>query len=200
MIAQFIQSFKELTPILWTSQICGLVGLVIIFISYQFKKKTYFILASISMVFFFLEQAFAGLFSNTIVTTTALIRNVLIGIYVCKGKEKAPDYFIYILLSLMWVVEISVFAITGTLNVWDNYLPPVMVTMATFTSNSKNYYVLKGGMLIHEIGFLIYYAFYNLPFSMIRQAVLSISIIVSIIVMIIRDIRKRQSAEINNTK
>ena len=190
MIQAFLDSFKDLTPILWASQICGLVGLVFIFISYQFKKKTYFILASISMLFFFLEQALAGLFANTIVTTGALIRNVVLAIYVCNGKEKSPDYFIYILIGLVWISEFILFITNGTIGIWDNYLPPILWTIATVTSNHKNYYVLKLGMLVHEIGFLVYYAIYALPFSVMRQAILAASIIVSIIVMLISKFKK----------
>ena len=197
MIQEFLDSFNNLTPILWASQICGLVGLVFIFVSYQFKKKTYFILASISMLFFFLEQALAGLFANTIVTTGALIRNVVLAIYVCKGKEKSPDWFIYILIGLVWISEFILFIINNSIGVWDNYLPPILWSIATITSNNKNYYVLKLGMLVHEIGFLVYYAIYGLPFSVMRQAILAASIIVSLIVMIIRKISQKKKEQAN---
>ena len=192
MIDAILSSFRDLTPILWVSQICGLVGLAFIFISYQFKKSTYFVLASISMVFFFLEQAFAGLFANTVVTTGALIRNIVLAFYVLHGKEKAPDFFIYILIGLVWLTEIILFLCNGQIGVWDNYLPPILWSIATITSNSINYYILKLGILVHEIGFLTYYAIYALPFSVIRQAILALSIIVSLIVMIIKAIKQKQ--------
>ena len=62
-----VDAFKDLSPILWASQICGLIGLVIIFISYLFKKKKFLMIGTASFIFFILEQAFATLYSNLIV-------------------------------------------------------------------------------------------------------------------------------------
>ena len=82
----------------------------------------------------------------------------------------------------MWVSEIIYMAISKTFFVLDNYLPPVIVTMSTFTQNSKNEYIVKIGVTLHETGFLIYYLIYKLPISIFRQVVLVVSSLIGIII------------------
>ena len=183
-------SFNNLTPLGWASQICGLIGLVIIFISYLFKKKKFMIIATISFVFFILEQSFAFLYSNLIVSSICFIRNILMVIFLLRFNKELPRSVVYSLIGLMWILVIIYMAITNEFNVFDNYLPPLIVTMSTITQNFKNEFVVKIGALLHESGFLIYYLIKNsvnhdLPLSIFRQVCLVVATLIGLVIIII---------------
>lgn len=180
-----IDSFRGLTIPLWISQISGLIGLIIIFISYLFKKKKFLMIATFSFIFFIIEQAFALLYSNLIVSSICLIRNVLMLIFLIKKDKELPKYIIYSLIGVMWLCIIIYMAITDTFALFDNYLPPFIVTISTITQNFKNEFVVKIGALFHESGFLIYYSIYHLPLSIFRQAVLVLATLIGLIILII---------------
>lgn len=99
-----------------------------------------------------------------------------------KKNKELPKKILFSLLFIMWVSEIIYMAISKTFFVLDNYLPPVIVTMSTFTQNSKNEYIVKIGVTLHETGFLIYYLIYKLPISIFRQVVLVVSSLIGIII------------------
>jgi hypothetical protein len=191
-----VESFSNLTPILWVSQIMGLIGLAIIGVSYLFKKKTFLIISTISFVFFVFESIFAGLWVNMISTTTCLIRNVLMTIFLIRKDKELPRYVIYILLSMMIITEFIYMGVTSTLGIWDNYLPICLVIFSTFTQNSKNEYIVKEGALVHETGFLVYYICYNLPFSILRQIILVVSCLVGLILLIVHNNKNRNHLEV----
>lgn len=196
-----VESFSNLTPILWASQIMGLIGLAIIGVSYLFKKKTFLILATISFIFFVLEQVFAGLWANTICTIACLVRNILMTMFLLIKKKELPQYIIYILMGIVIVSEFTYMGITNTFGVWDNYLPLCLFVMSTFTQNSKNEYVVKLGALVHESGFLVYYICYNLPFSIMRQIILVITCSIGLILLIIHNHKEHvNSNELNSQK
>ncbi len=188
-----VDAFKDLSPMLWVSQICGLIGLVIIFISYLFKKKKFLMIGTASFFFFILEQAFATLYSNLIVSSVCLIRNLLMLIFLLKKNKELPKYIVYSLIGVMWLGIIIYMAITNTFTVYDNYLPPLIVTMSTITQNFKNEFVVKIGALLHESGFLVYYLIYRLPFSIFRQAILVIATLIGLIILIVRYIKDRKN-------
>lgn len=193
-----IDSFKDLSPLGWASQICGLIGLIIIFISYIFKKREFIVIASISFIFFILEQAFAFLYSNLIVSSVCFIRNILMVIFLFKSNKELPKWLIYSLIGLMWLLIIIYMAITNSFNVFDNYLPPIIVTMSTMTQNFKNEFIVKIGALLHESGFLLYYLIMNaktheLPLSIFRQVILVIATIIGLIILIVLYIKKYKS-------
>ena len=196
MIKSIIDSFSSLSNILWASQICGLIGFLFIGISYLFKKKVFLALATISFIFFILEQAFASLYASIIVSSICLIRNFLMFIFVLKKGKELPRSIIYLLILSMWVGEIIYMSISSSFNVWDNYLPPLMVTMSTFTQNHKKEIVIKCGATIHETGFLIYYLVYNLPLSIIRQLILVLFAIGGIVLLFVN--KKNKKKEIVN--
>ena len=99
-----------------------------------------------------------------------------------KKNKELPKKILFSLLLIMWISEIIYMAISKTFFVLDNYLPPVIVTMSTFTQNSKNEYIVKIGVTLHETGFLIYYLIYKLPISIFRQVVLVVSSLIGIII------------------
>ena len=194
-----ISSFENLTPLLWVSQICGIIGFILICISYQFDRKRFLLISSFSFVFFALESGCALLYANLIVSSICLIRNILMFIFFVYKKEELPKYILLILLGVMWIGEFILMGITRTFNVFDYYLPPLISTFSTFTQNSKKYYIVKIGATIHETGFLIYYIIYQLPFSILRQAILVISALVSLVVIGIRFFRNKKVNYVEST-
>ena len=90
---------------------------------------------------------------------------------------------VFILLGVMWLGELILMGLTSSFDVFDYYLPPFISTFSSFTQNSKKYYIVKLGATIHETGFLIYYIIYQLPFSILRQAILVISALVSLVII-----------------
>ena len=192
MWQSIISSFENLTPLLWVSQICGIIGFILICISYQFDRKRFLLISSFSLFFFALESGCALLFANLIVSSMCLIRNILMFIYFVYKKEELPKYMLFILLGVMWIGEFILMGITKTFNVFDYYLPPLISTFSTFTQNSKKYYIVKIGATIHETGFLIYYFIYQLPFSILRQAILVLSALISLVVIGIRCFRNKK--------
>lgn len=172
MIEEIINSFKNLDTYLWISQICGFIGFIIISIAYLFGKKKFLIIATISFVFFILEQSFALLYANLIVTGICFIRNIFMVIMIIRKNKPLPFIVLLGFVLLIWIFEIIYMSISNTFNVIDNYLPPLIVTMSSFTQNSKNEYVVKCGGIVHEGGFLAYYAIYKLPLSIFREIVL----------------------------
>ena len=172
----------NLTKELWISQISGLIGLIVIGISYLFPKKKFLAIATIAFVFFIIEQFFLSVYSNLIVSSVCFLRNLLMTIFMLKKNKELPKKILFSLLLIMWISEIIYMAISKTFFVLDNYLPPVIVTMSTFTQNSKNEYIVKIGVTLHETGFLIYYLIYKLPISIFRQIVLVVASLIGIII------------------
>lgn len=200
MLEAIKSSFQDLTPILWVSQICGLIGLIIICISYLFKKKTFLIIATFSFIFFILEQVFAYLWSNLIVSSVCFIRNILMVYFLCKKNKELPKYMVFGLIGLMWVLIILYLAYSSSFDKWDNYLPPLIVTMSTITQNNKKELVVKIGALLHESGFLVYYMVYRLPFSILRQGILVFACLVGITILIVNMIKSKNKNDLNTNE
>lgn len=196
VFVEFIESFKNLTPILWVSQIAGLIGLLIVGVAYLFEKRKFLAISTIAVLFFIVEQSCALLYSNLIVTTSCLIRNILMYVFLVKSNKEVPLYILGLLLVLMWAGIITYLAISQTFDQWDNYLPPAIVTMSTFTQNNKNEYVVKIGSAAHETGFLIYYIIYMLPVSILREAILIIAALVGLALIIIKNIKKKKEIDL----
>ena len=197
MIDEIIKSFTDLTPILWVSQIAGLLGLITIGIAYLFDKKRFLAIATIAFVFFIIEQVLAALYSNLIVSATCLIRNLLMFIMMSKYNKELSKYIVVALIVLMWSGVIIYMAVSNTFGVWDNYLPPAIVTMSTITQNNKNEYVVKVGSTLHESGFLVYYLVYRLPFSIFRQVVLIIAALIGMGILIYKNVKKNKAQNID---
>ncbi len=203
MLEKILDSFRDLTPILWVSQIAGLIGLILVCISYQFDKKKYLAISVIAFSFFVIEQVCAVLVVNVIVTIAGLLRNLLIALYIKRKNEKTvPQRQLWCLVGIMWV---AVFAAMGIMTLatnknefadWTNYLPLVLVSIFSILINNKNYYLCKLGAFIQEGGFLVYYAIFRLPVSALRQAILTTSVIVSVIIMIVKDIKKNNDRSV----
>lgn len=195
MIDEIIKSFTDLTPMLWVSQISGVIGLITLGIAYLFDKKRFLAIGSLSFVFFIIEQAFALLYSNLVVSSVCFIRNILMFIMMVKYKKELSKYIVLALLVVMWSGVLIYMGISNTFNIWDNYLPPAIVTMSTITQNNKNEFVVKGGSAIHETGFFIYYLAYRLPLSILRQGILIIATLVGIGILIYKRVKNKKNIE-----
>lgn len=183
-------SFEDLTVNLWISQIAGLIGLIVIGISYLFKKKEFIAIATISFIFFIIEQAFAALYSNLIVSSTCFIRNLLMVYFLFKKKKELPKEIVFGLLGVMWISILIYLGFSNTFSKWDNYLPPLIVTMSTITQNNKKEIVVKIGALLHEGGFLAYYLVYHLPLSILRQIILVVACFIGLVLIIVQMIKR----------
>ena len=155
VFVEFIESFKNLTPILWVSQIAGLIGLLIVGVAYLFEKRKFLAISTIAVLFFIVEQSCALLYSNLIVTTSCLIRNILMYVFLVKSNKEVPLYILGLLLVLMWAGIITYLAISQTFDQWDNYLPPAIVTMSTFTQNIPVRTCRKGSELDYRFLFSV---------------------------------------------
>jgi hypothetical protein len=183
-------SFEDLTVNLWISQIAGLIGLIVIGISYLFKKKKFIAIATISFIFFIIEQAFAALYSNLIVSSSCFIRNLLMVYFLFKKKKELPKGIVFGLLGVMWISILIYLGFSNTFSKWDNYLPPLIVTMSTITQNNKKEIVVKIGALLHEGGFLVYYLVYHLPLSILRQIILVVACFIGLVLIIVQMIKR----------
>lgn len=193
MFQEFIDFFTQPSPVLWVSQICGLLGFFIITVSYQFKKSSFLLVSGISYILFALESGIAGLFSNAIVSAMSFVRNMVMLYFLTRKKREMPACGAIVIVAIIWIAEILLFAADSSVRGdWGNYLPPVLVTLYTFAANHKNYYVLKAGAFLLETGFLVFFLLNGLPFSVLRQAVLVLSVLVSVCRMAAKDIKQKR--------
>lgn len=179
----------------WIGQISGLIGFIIILVSFQCKKKTYCLLAGLSMFLFIIEStASVASMANFSVCVMTLIRNLWMYVRLKTGKGEFDKKFIWILLGLMWIGQIIYMSVTNSFLELTSYFTPVTATILTILQNNKNYYVVKLGILIQESGALALFIICGFPFSIFRQIILVSSVIFSIIVLIIKDIRLRKKS------
>lgn len=193
MFDSIISSFQNLTPLLWASQICSIFGLIFLAISYQFKREKFYLIAGIASIFYMGENAFAGLYATAIVCAISFFKFILTYIWVKKGQDKLPDSWVYISLIIMALVIVVYMAITKTFNNWENYVPLVLTVIYSIMMNNKNYYIVKGGALVNEAGFLIFYIIEGLPVSIIREIILNTALIISVIKQIIKDNKNKNT-------
>jgi len=193
---EIAQTFSDLTGILWASQIFGLIGFAITTFANTLSKKKFLLLGAIASVFFILEQVLASLYSNAIVSLICLIRNMIMFILLVKKNKETPFYILVILLGITWAFEFTYMGITNTLGNWLNYLPPAIITIATFGQNSKNEFVVKGFTIFHSSGFFVYYLINRLPFSILREIVLITACLVGLILLIYNN-RKNSKTALN---
>ncbi len=177
----------------WIGQISGLIGFLIVLVSFQCNKKTYCLLAGLSMILFIIEStASISAMANFSVCVMALIRNLWMFIRLKTGKGEFNRKSIWFLLGLMWVGQIIYMSITNTFLELSSYFTTVTATILTVLQNNKNYYVVKVGILIQESGALALFIICGLPFSIFRQIILVSSVIFSIIVLLIKDMNFRK--------
>lgn len=162
------------------AQICGLIGLVIILVSYQQKKLTFLWVQLIGYVFCLAESALCFGWTNVVITFTAMMRNVLMLLFLVKRGKELPLAFTLLLLAAMWGGCVPFFV---TAFRWYDLLPPTLITLSTLCAISSNYYVLKAGALTQEYCFIAYQASIGAYIGVVRQVVLGTGVLISIIRM-----------------
>jgi len=199
MINEIIIMFQNLTPILWASQICGIIGFIIISISYQLDRKRFLILCAISCFFFVLEQILAGLYENSVTSFLSGVRNLLLLYYLVKKNGQMPNIFshIFVLISLTFATVSFIKKGHSADLIVECFLPFFIYAVGTYSINLKSYLALKIGMVINEGGYLIYYTIYRLPFSILRQIILTSSVLISVIVYLIKIYKSKKEVKIN---
>jgi hypothetical protein len=110
--------------------------------------------------------------------------------FLFKKKKELPKGIVFGLLGVMWVSILIYLGFSNTFSKWDNYLPPVIVTMSTITQNNKKEIVVKIGALLHEGGFLVYYLVYHLPLSILRQIILVVACFIGLVFIIVQMIKR----------
>lgn len=161
------------------AQIAGTVGLVLIVWSYQLKKTAYLALSTVAMAVFLVEScllyADADTFTGIVLNAAAIVRNLLMLLWRQKFGRELPAWIAVILLAAVWTV------CAFRLGAWYTYLPPALQTVYTLCALSKNYFCLKTGALILESGNLFYNASVGAYIGILRQVVLVIGVVVSMI-------------------
>lgn len=179
----------------WIGQISGLIGFLIVLVSFQCKKKTYCLLAGLSMFLFIIEStASVSSMANFSVCVMALVRNLWMYVRLKNGKGEFDKKSIWLLIGLMWTGQIIYMSVTNSFLELTSYFTSVTATILTVLQNNKNYYVVKLGNLIQECGALALFIICSLPFSIFRQIILVSSILLSIVILIINDIRFRKKS------
>ena len=110
--------------------------------------------------------------------------------FLFKKNKELPKGIVFGLLGVMWISILIYLGFSNTFSKWDNYLPPLLVTMSTITQNNKKEIVVKIGSLLHEGGFLGYYFVYHLPLSILRQIILVIACLIGLVIIIVQMIKR----------
>lgn len=195
LIKSIKQMFEGLNTWGWIGQISSLVAFIIILISFQCNKKNYCLLAGISMILFLIEATTSiTSMANFMVCLISLIRNLWMYIRLKKGYGELTKGAVWGLLAVLWIGQIAYMILTHGFGQITSYFTPVTATILTLLQNNKNYYIVKLGNLIQESGALALFIICGLPFSILRQIILVSSIIISVIIMLIRDSKKNKIA------
>ena len=118
--------------------------------------------------------------------------------FLFKKKKELPKGIVFGLLGVMWVSILIYLGFSNTFSKWDNYLPPVIVTMSTITQNNKKEIVVKIGALLHEGGFLAYYLVYHLPLSILRQIILVVACFIGLVLIIVQMIKRSTKDQVKD--
>ncbi len=174
------------------AQIAGLAGLVLIVWAYQLRKKGFLILSTAAMLFFLAEScilyADADTFTGIVLNAAAIVRNLLMLLFLCRFRREMPPWAAVCLLLPVWAV--CAFHVSA----WYTWLPPLLQTVYTFCALSKNYFVLKGGAFVLESGNLFYHAAVGAYVGIVRQIMLVTSVVAGTIVLAVRQARAKKTA------
>lgn len=194
-----INSFSNLSTVEWIGQIAGILAFITLSISYQFDRRKHLLFSIIPYLCFLTESACSLLSPSVLNNVVAIIRNIIMVYYLDKYNKQMPNKILFLMLALVWIIDLTMFFITGRQGDWYNYIAPVVLTILSICYNFKNYYILKLGAFFMEFGMLVYYIVYMLPFSIIRQIILVTSLIISVIIMFVKDMKnKHKKIEENN--
>ncbi len=167
------------------AQVAGFIGLAIILYSYFQEKLLFLVISGFSYLFFIAEGFFllpdSETLTNVIGNVIALFRNGLLVFWLAKKKKDLPAWAALPFVVVFWLTSIPSFG------AWYTYIPPITVSLYSIAATCKNYYVVKGAALLHESAFLLYHPVTGAYIGGVRQAVLVLILIISIVRMYKRD-------------
>ena len=150
-----LNMFKGLNTWGWVGQICGLIGFFMMIIAFQCNKKNYCLIAGSAMFLFIIEStASISAMANFMVCLVSLIRNLGMYFSLKKNNKELSRETVVFLLIFMWIGQIIYMTVTKGFLELSSYFTVVTATILTILQNNKNYYVVKLGNLIQEVGAL----------------------------------------------
>lgn len=178
----------------WVAQVLDLAGAFILLFAYIQSKKLKFLSISIFAYFFFAAESVVITFSapdspryaDIIISSVAAIRNIIMIFYLKKKNTEMPLWFALVLLGLTWAANIPFF-IPGLFIEelkWYFFMPCIFLTIFNLAAIQKNFYILKGAAILLEGSYILYNFITGAYIGAIREIIIVISIIVSIIAMI----------------
>ena len=178
----------------WVAQVLDLAGAFILLFAYIQPKKLKFLSISIFAYFFFVAESAVITFSapdspryaDIIISSVAAIRNVIMIFYLKKKNTEMPLWFALVLLGLTWAANIPFF-IPGLFIEelkWYFFMPCIFLTIFNLAAIQKNFYILKVAAILLEGSYILYNFITGAYIGAIREIIIVISIIVSIVAMI----------------
>lgn len=172
------------------AQIAGAAGMVALVWAYQLKKEGFLAVSSAAMALFLAEScllyADADTFTSIVLNAAAIVRNLLMLLCLVRFRRELPVWAALCLLAAVWA------ACAFRLNAWYTWLPPVLQTIFTLCSVSKNYYCLKAGALVLEGGNLFYNASVGAYIGVLRQVILVAGVIGGMVGSALRKRRQKR--------
>lgn len=189
----------------WVAQVLDLAGAFILLFAYIQSKKLKFLSISIFAYFFFAAESVVITFSapdspryaDIIISSVAAIRNIIMIFYLKKKNTEMPLWFALVLLGLTWAANIPFF-IPGLFIEelkWYFFMPCIFLTIFNLAAIQKNFYILKGAAILLEGSYILYNFITGAYIGAIREIVIVISIIISIISMIIKEKKEKTLLE-----
>lgn len=174
------------TNVNWVAQLLDLIGFAFILVAYQQKKEKLLLISMIAYAMFTAEAVVLliggeNTVANIIISFVSIVRNVLMIIVMRKYNKELPTWVAIVLLVITAGANIPFF------KEWFSYLPIIFFSIYTISAIQKNFYILKVGAALLEGSFVVYNFVTGAYFGAVREAILVVSIIVSIILMIQKD-------------
>lgn len=173
------------------AQIAGAAGMIVLVWAYQLKKKGFLAVSSAAMALFLAEScllyADADTFTGFVLNAAAIVRNLLMLLCLVRFRRELPVWATLCLLAAVWA------ACAFRLNAWYTWLPPVLQTVFTLCSVSKNYYCLKAGALALEGGNLFYNASVGAYVGVLRQVILVAGVVAGLVLYALRQKRQKRA-------
>lgn len=183
----------------YPAQISGIFAAVFLIIAYFKPKKLEYLLWSYgSFVFFIIESIFLFVFSdqntisNIICNIVCALRNTIMLVFLLKFKKETPWWTGLVTIVILGMVSLPF------LKEWYTYIPLTITSIFTISLLFKNYYVGKIGSIILEGGYLLYCFIVGAYSGIIRQSILLVFIIVSIIKMVLNDLKNKKVVKEEN--
>lgn len=189
------------TQINWLAQVIDLVGAVFLLIGYVQTKKLKFLTITIFAYICFASESVVltvlnpetPRYADIIISSVAAIRNVIMILYATKKNKEMPLWAALVLLALTWAANIPFF-IPGLFIQelkWYFFLPCTMLTIFNLAAIQKNFYILKVAAILLEGSYVLYNFITGAYIGAIREIVIVLSIVVSIVSMALKEKKEK---------